>query len=194
MGKSRGVLCTLVAWAVMAGYLISAAPCGAAGTPRQPGALAVTLGVTLNALEVSARAGLEYRSPAGFGAKVAIGTIVSSLIADIAGGMPLTPLVSAEALAILPICRVGRAGALELAPGMPTLIVGVPPRWPAGVLCSAGGALRLRFDLGSRWSFSVRAGGGYFFLLDASGFHSGTDTDLRSAFWPDLQVGAGFTL
>jgi len=195
MESSRKVARTLVTAAAIVALAGAAPPCYGAESGRQAGGSAlVTLGVAVNGLEIGLRAGLECRSAAGFGAKVAVGTMLTSIIADLVSGGPFTPVVTGEALAILPVCRVGRAGTLDLALGVPTLLWGAAPRFPLGVTCSAGGGARLRFDIGSRMSLSVRVGGGYLFVLDSSGFHAGPDTLWNGPFYPDLQLGAAFRL
>jgi hypothetical protein len=191
----RRVACMLIAGALIVAFFGAASPCYGEASGRQVGGSAlVTLGVAVNGIDIGLRVGLEYRSPAGFGAKVAVGTMLTSIIADVASGGPFTPVVTGEALVVLPICRVGRSGALDLALGLPTLLWGAAPRFPLGVTCSAGGAVRLRLGLGTRVSLSVRVGGGYLFVLDSSGFHEGPDTEWRTAFCPDLQLGAALRL
>ncbi len=139
----------------------------------------------LSFFDLGLRAGLEYRWPAGPGFGVAVGT---SLIMDFVGNANIT----GEALAILPLFRLGRSGALDLALGVPSLMY-VGELINSSLIFSVGGTARLRFALGSRWSLSVRAGGGYPFALDSTGLHAGA-IDPTLWLWPDLQIGALFRL
>ncbi len=187
MQKSRKVVCALTAAAVVAALLCIASPCYAEGTGGQGGSTYVTLGLALGTmLDLGLRAGLEYRWPAGPGVAVAVGTDLLPLI--VGAGIVIT----GEALAVLPLSKVGRSGALDLALGVPTIMY-MGPLGP-GLWISVGGAARLHFGVGSRWAFFVRAGGGYLFNVDRAGFHPGADTDLKISFLPDLEIGTAFRL
>ncbi len=141
--------------------------------------------------DLGPRVGLEYRWPGGPGVEAAIGTSTVMLMLDLFAGAS-SYLITGEALAILPLFKFGRSGALELAPGVPSIFRG--NRLGPGVYVLAGGAPRLRFELGSRWIILLRVGAGYLFNVDPTGFHAGVDTDLKTSVGLDAQIGVAFRL
>jgi hypothetical protein len=188
MDTSRRVACTLVAAAAIAWFLGAASPCcGAESGGQGAGSAFVTLGDQLGIFfDLGPRVGLEYRSPAGPGVAVAVGIGLVTLFVG------PQPIITGEALAILPLFRLGRSGALDLALGVPTAMWG--PILGPGIFITAGGAVRLRFQLGSRWSLLVRAGAGYLFNINTEGIQAGYDSQLRTSLGLDLVVGVAFRL
>jgi hypothetical protein len=136
------------------------------------GSTFMTLGAML---DFGLRAGLEYRRPAGLGVEVAVG---SSIFWEDG------PVITGEAFAVLPLFRLGRSGALDLALGVPDLFWVLSAQ---ACIVSVGAAARLRFALSSWWSRIVRAGAGYPFFFGPTG-------GARPVVWPDLGIGAAFRL
>lgn len=137
MERCRKVACALTAAVLIAGSIGLASPCSGAKPRRQGGSTFLTLGATLSFLDLGLRARLEYRWPAGPGFAVAVGT---SLIMDIVANANIT----GEAPTILPLFRLGRSGALDLALGAPSLMY-AGELIDSSLIFSVGGTARLRF-------------------------------------------------
>lgn len=188
MDRLRKLAGTLIAAAAVAAFLGVASPCfGAESSGQDCGSTFVVLEATLGVFfDYGLRVGLEYRSPAGLGVEAAVGT---SLITLFAGQL----IMDGELLAILPLFGFGRSGSLDLAVGVPAVLGGGPLK--PDTLIAFGGSVRLRFGLGSRWSLLVRAGAGYLFTLNQTGFHAGwSPTPVPSYVLPDVEIGAAFRL
>jgi hypothetical protein len=188
MEKSGRFISTWVAVTALLVFSEVAVPChGEELHGQNSGSTFVTLGLELGMMLLpDLRAGMEYRSLAGPGFEVAVGTNLVMLFVG------ARSIITGEALAILPLVKLGRSGALDIMLGLPALMWGsvLGP----GVYASVGGAARLRFELGSRWVTLARAGGGYLFNIDSEGFRAGSDTDLKTSFFPDLEISAAFRL
>jgi hypothetical protein len=177
MESSPNALITLIAVAVIAVFLCAESPCYGDEAQGQSGGSAYATFL----LTAGSRIGVEYRSPAGFGFDVAVGTMVFELIEN-PGVFP----VVCEALAILPLFRVGRSGALDLALGMLTFYY-IFAYESGGFM--AGAAARLRFELGGRWALLVRAGASYRYWF---GPVLPNFTNIR--VFPDLGLGVALRL
>jgi hypothetical protein len=174
MDRSRKVACTLIVAAAIAGFFGAASPCyGQESQGQGSGSSYLTFLLTFGS-----RVGLEYRWPAGPGIEVAVGTSLWPLFEEGAFS------ILADALAVLPLFRLGRSGNCDVALGMLNLFW--LPSAPAFVV-SFGAAARLRFDLSSRWSLLVRAGAGYPFYYVPKG-------QPWLPILPDLGIGAAFRL
>lgn len=177
MDRSRKVVRMLIAAAAIAGFFGAASLCyGEEPQGQGGGSTFVTLGAT-NSMDL--RAGLEHKWPAGLGAEVAVGCSLLSLEGAL--------IITGEALAVLPLFKLGRSSALDLALGMPDLT------WVTSaqaLMVSFGASARLRFELGSRWSLLVRAGACYPLFFEPTGFRSGSNFGVML----DLGIGVAFRL